>query len=94
MPRPKPTTTEDLTGWASEASKAPRRCRICKEPGKAERLRVLIAAMRAARVKVSADKIGAKLIADCGGEPLCRNTVRLHLAGHEPEWAALVKALG
>lgn len=86
--------TEDLTAWASEASKAPRRCRICSEPGKAERVRELIAAMRAARVKVSADKIGAKLTKDCGGESLCRNTVRLHLAGHEPEWAALLKALG
>lgn len=91
---PKPAKTDTDEAWVLAASTPPTRCRICRESGKAERCRALIAVMAKAKRRVSFDKIAAKLVEDCGGPALALNSVRLHLQKHEPAWAELVRGLG
>lgn len=93
MPKSPPKPTESLAEWIKATNAPRRRCRVCKEPGKAELVRELIAAMRRASVRVSYGEVGRKLTKDLGGASLSANTIRNHLMDHEPSWPALLKAL-
>ena len=95
MPKTHPKTESGgLADWVKSTQKPTRRCRICLDPRKAELVRELIAAMRRAKVRVSYDKIAAKIQKDLGGPPTAVNSVRGHLFTHEPAWRELLDSLG
>jgi len=93
-PKKTPEPSAKDLAWAVEASTSPSRCRTCREPGKAERCRALIAALVKSGRKVGFQKFADKVSADCGGKVLALNSIRKHLREHEPAWPPLEASWG